>query len=81
MAQFKDKFLVGRLGDELYGIHIVENNRATVYAYRDKEVRALWDYQGKNYSSKNIKSVIYGIKTKKSIGYAVFCENGFIING
>ena len=81
MVTFKDRFLVGRLGDKLYGIDIIEDNRATVYVYRNNEVKELWDYQGKNYSSKDVKSVIYGVKTKKSIGYAVFCENGFITNG
>lgn len=69
----------GKLGDVVDGITISEANRATVY---DRWVNELLTYQH-NYSTKGVRSIIYGVKPKKGsdiVYYAIFCEDGFITN-
>jgi hypothetical protein len=60
------------------GVTIKEANRATGFEFREDGVMMLLDIWKKQYRSKDVPSVVYGLDDGETIKYAIFCKEGFL---
>lgn len=69
--------MIAVLGQRIEGIHIVEENRATIWEYADKS-HELQAYMESNYLTKGVRAILIGVRRENNVSYAVFVEDGFL---
>jgi hypothetical protein len=68
----------GYWGEVIGGIHIREENRATVWEFRREGIEELQRIMISQYKSKGVRCTLFGIDDGKNIKYAVFLQSGFL---
>lgn len=68
----------GVFGEVIDGVEICEKNRATVWEQHRQGIEELREFMQKNYRSKRVPAVLFGVWHGGVIKYAVFVVDGFL---